>query len=326
MSTFSDNFRGNFDGNGSSLGDLFLFDNFGDNAIWLMDGLGNRVGGGANLPFTGPTWHAKAVTDFNNAGPADSDILWQNDNGTLALWQMQGTTILSQQNLPDPGMGWHANFANDFNNDTGADILFQHDLGNLAIWTLGGSGPPAITGQFNVSQNPGAGWHAVATGDTNGGGAGIVFQHDTGLVAIWENPVFNTTTGQVTFGAQANLQDVGTTWHVKGMGDVNGDARADIILQNDNGAVAVWEMGGPNGTTTIGQFNVTQNPGASWHIAAVRDMNNDGRADLIFQNEDNGAGAIWANFQATGGTAAFMVQENINPNLNPSGHLDWHIV
>ena len=269
MSTFTDRWRGNFDGNGSSQGDLFLFDNFGNNAIWLMNGAGNQAAG-ANLPFTGPTWHAKAIAEFNDAGLPDSDILWQNDDGRVALWQMNGMTLVGGQDLPNPGAGWHANFANDFNGNTAADILFQHDNGSLAIWTFAGGGTPVMNGGFNVPQNPGPGWHAAATGDTSGDGrAGIVFQHDNGSIAIWENPVFNPA-GTVSFGAQADLQFVGPTWHVMGMGDVNGDLRSDIILQNDDGRIAVWEMGGPTGTTIIGGFNVAQNPGTGWHVAAVR--------------------------------------------------------
>jgi serralysin len=329
MTTFSDFWRENFNGDGASLGDLFWFTDSGFNAVWLMNGAGSPLPGGqANLPFTGPTWHVESITDFNNAGPPFSDILWQNDNGAVALWQMAGTAILSQQNLPNPGSGWHAKFADDFNNpvSTSADILFQHDLGFLAIWTFdGGAGPPTITGQFNVTQNPGPTWHAVATGDTVGPGlfdrAGIVFQNDNGLIAIWTTPAF-LNNGTVEFLHQANLQNVGPTWHVKGMGDFDGDGLADIVFQNDNGLLAIWQMGGLNGTQILSQFNIAQNPGASWHVVGVRDMNSDGRADIVFQN-DNGANAIWAGLNAA---HVFTVQENINPNPNSSGHLDWHLV
>ena len=53
----------------------------------------------------------------------------------------------------------------------------------------------------------------------------------------------------------------GTSWHVIGTGDFNGDGKSDILWQNDNGAVAIWEM---NGTKVIAKATVG-NLGISWH-------------------------------------------------------------
>jgi hypothetical protein len=55
-------------------------------------------------------------------------------------------------------------------------------------------------------------------------------------------------------------------------------------------------------------------------------MNTDGRADVVFQN-DNGMTAVWDNFQQTAApnTATFVEHLNVNPQPNGSV-LDWHIV
>ena len=47
------------------------------------------------------------AADFN--GDGKSDILWQNDNGTPAIWTMDGTTLIGQ-GVPanaNPGADWH---------------------------------------------------------------------------------------------------------------------------------------------------------------------------------------------------------------------------
>jgi hypothetical protein len=43
--------------------------------------------------------------DFNGDGKAD--ILWQNTDGTSAVWLMNGTSLISGANVGDPGSSWH---------------------------------------------------------------------------------------------------------------------------------------------------------------------------------------------------------------------------
>src|SRR5262245_28593942 len=191
MTTLTDGGRGNFNGDFTnaggllgSFGDLFLFDNFGNKAIWLEDGNGGRLAtspAGVNLPFTGPTWHIAAIADFDSASPKmidppggptwASDLLWVNDNGALALWQSNGSSVNpfpgneNQRDLGNPGAGWHVASANDFDGNSAADILFQNDSGALAIWEFQSFSPnnvlqgaPVIKpgGLLNVDQNPGS--------------------------------------------------------------------------------------------------------------------------------------------------------------------------
>jgi serralysin len=368
----TDVFRTNFNGDVTlnagnlvgSVGDLFLFDNFGSKAIWLEDGNGNRLAtspNGFDLPFTGPTWHLAAAADFDSApkfggtgiGGSNrnlaSDLLWQNDNGDLALWQSNGSNVnpfapgtFNQENLPNPGTGWHVASANDFDGNFAADILFQHTSGVLAIWEFQSAvtndvlaGAPVIKpgGQLNVDQNPGATWHVAATGDITGGNAdlkaGIVFQNDNGAIAAWENPT--VVGGQIHFNIQSDLPNPGTTWQVVGMGNItengfNQNAPGqDLVLQNDNGNIAIWQLAVVGNQVVRDGANPAGfdlgNPGAGWHVVGVRDMDADTRADILLQN-DNGAAAVWTNIQPNGTHGGF----NINPNPNPSGHLDWHVV
>src|SRR5262245_19159684 len=110
MTTITDQGRGNFNADAISAGDLLLFDNFGNEAIWLENGAGGRLissPAGFNLPFTGPTWHIVAAADFDGGVIADkmvtglggtnatwgSHLLFQNDNGALAIWQSNGSNV-----------------------------------------------------------------------------------------------------------------------------------------------------------------------------------------------------------------------------------------
>jgi serralysin len=72
-----------------------------------MDGV-TALATGAVGPFNpGPSWQIKATGDFN--GDNKSDILWQNSDGTPAIWFMDGMTFLSSGAAGsfNPGPDWH---------------------------------------------------------------------------------------------------------------------------------------------------------------------------------------------------------------------------
>ena len=332
MTTVTDLFRFNFNfGNTvGSVGDMLWRDQAGHTVAWIRDthntppppGVDDPVDTGSlALPTVTPDWHIKAVADFNafNGGFGGADILWQNDSGALVLWSDVLGSVATA--LPNPGPTWHVVGDNDFNGDTRDDILFRNDNGSLAIWTMQG---PTVAGMFLGTQNPGPTWHVVGTGDTNGDGkAGILWQNDNGAVVLWEDLGFGS--GTFAFLTVAALPTPDPSWHVKGMADFDHDGHSDIVFQNNNGAVVIWEMDG----TSVARMNTINfglgvDPGPAWHIVGMRDMDGDGRADILLQN-DNGAAALWEDYTRLGGGVATFLSEPLNPNPNPNGHV-WDLL
>ena len=43
-------------------------------------------------------------SDFN--GDGKSDLLWQNDSGQVAIWEMNGTTVIGAAAIGNPGPSW----------------------------------------------------------------------------------------------------------------------------------------------------------------------------------------------------------------------------
>jgi serralysin len=237
-------------------------------------------------------------------------------------------TILQETNLAGGISRPPVAAANDFLGARSADILFQDsNSGTLTLWEMEGS----FFRRTIQTGNPGAPWHVVGSGDFDGDGkAGILFRADNGAAAIWESlrEPFDVTAGiaLASFDTQGDLQNNGPSWHVKAVADFDGDARADIVWQNDNGAAAIWLMNGIQ-IRPDGHLNIAQNNGPTWHIAAARDMDSDGKADILWQN-DNGAMAVWEDFSFTPsvGTANFATQLNMDPQPNAPGHADWHLL
>ncbi len=118
------------------------------------------------LPFTSAATtltsfdiEALSVIGFgttNVASPPPPDILFQNTNGEIAIWEMNGTNIVGSGVVgPNPGPSWKAIGTGDFNDDGRSDILFQNTSGQVAIWEMNGTN---VTGSGAVGPNPGPSW------------------------------------------------------------------------------------------------------------------------------------------------------------------------
>jgi hypothetical protein len=93
--------------------------------------------------------------DFN--GDGKSDLVFQNSDGTPAIWEMNGTSVIASAGLPNPGSSWKLIGTGDFNGDGKSDLLFQGSGGTPAIWEMNGTSLLANVGL----SNPGAAWHLI---------------------------------------------------------------------------------------------------------------------------------------------------------------------
>jgi hypothetical protein len=86
-----------------------------------------------------------------------SDILWQNADGSVAIWLMDGLTLRIGAVVLGPGTGWSVGQIGDFNGDGMSDILWQNTDGSVAIWLLDGLNAMGSAGLLGA----GTGWTPV---------------------------------------------------------------------------------------------------------------------------------------------------------------------
>ena len=241
----------------------------------------------------------------------DNVILFQNDDGSAAVWQMKGIAIIGGGLIGlNPGTAWLARGSGDFNGDGLTDILWQNANGTAAIWDMDGAN---IIGGGIVDLNPGPSWHVVATADFNHDGrSDIVWQNDNGALDIWFMNGSNIS-------AVANVGfNPGTAWHAVGTGDFYGDGHNDILWQDNTGSLVVWNL---SGSTVVGGGAIALNPGPSWHVKGIADLNGDGRSDIVWQNDD-GTAAVW-NMNGTAIAGGGLIGFKPGPSWHLKGAADY---
>ena len=161
-------------------------------------------------------------------------------------------------------------------------LFWRKSDGTNASWAIDG---PEKT-QFVPGFPPGVptNWQPKFVGDINGDGYGDVIWLDpaTGQVAIW---IMNspTTIGAASFPASVGP---GGAWTLAGVGNLNGDAYADLVWRNSStGQTLVWLMNASGGILQTRSLGIVP---LVYDLRAVGDFNGDGIDDLLWFQASSG--------------------------------------
>jgi hypothetical protein len=286
--------------------------NTGDVQLWAsVAGVGPAQS--AQDLGTLPGWQVQQIADIN--GDGKDDLVWRYTNGDLVVWNSTpgGSVAFSGQDLGVLSLSWHLAGSGDFTATGKDDLLWRNDNGDVVIWfpSAGAGGTTVFNSQDLGVVTPD--FQIQGVGDFNGDGrTDILWRSSGGDLILWNS---TGSGGTASFSSQ-DLGVFGTSWHVQGVGDFNGDGKADILWRNDSGDVVLWDSApGAGAGAFVGQ-DLGVMP-TSWHIQQVGDVNGDGKSDIVWRN-DNGDVTIWIDSAGAGG-------------VHFTGHdlgvisTDWHI-
>jgi hypothetical protein len=236
-------------------------------AGWHIAGTGNFDNTNFfNPKAVDPHWHIVGTGNFAQSNTNKTDLLFQHEDGSLAVWLMHGTNLFSPAplNPSQPGEGWKVVGMGDMNRDGKKDILFQHADGTLAAWFMDGIN--LVQAALLNPNKPGVpGWRVVGTANlTSAENTDLIFQHSDGTLAAWYMDGTNLVRGSLLNPSAPGQEG----WRVATTLDLNGDGKTDLLFQHDDGTVAVWLMDGIN--LISGQFLNPEDPGTGWRIAGPR--------------------------------------------------------
>src|SRR5437773_4943418 len=131
-------------------------------------------------------------------------------------------------------------------------------------------------------------WQVNGIGDFDGDGkADILWRNtSTGENYIWlMNGLSTASEGSV------NFVDPASGWEVQGIGDFDGDGKADLLWRNTStGENYIYLM---NGLTIASQGSINAVGDQAWQVKGIGDFDGDGRADILWRNAVTGENYIW---------------------------------
>jgi len=292
-----------------------------DGALWFPESPANKIGR-LQLPPTNSH-------DFN--GDAKSDILFRNTgspSSTVAMWLMNGGSILSSGSVATIPNSYSIIGQRDFDGDGDTDLLWRDTSGNLYMWFMNGLTISSSAALGNVPNT----WTVMGTADMNGDGNGdILWQDSSGDVAIWfmngsqisSSTILgtvppssnwsivwatvgtilwkNTSADPYTYSVwlvngsttqSAGIGSVPSNWVVQGMGDFNGDGVPDILWRDSTaGTVAIWLLNSGGTVQSTATVNVVPTS-STWAINETGDYDGNGMSDILWV-DGSGNVAIW---------------------------------
>jgi GH25 family lysozyme M1 (1,4-beta-N-acetylmuramidase) len=250
---------------------------------------------GRVLSVSGVSASATLAAAGERSGDGIPDLVSRSTDGVL--------TFIAGSRLADAGIassvattgGWNVNSAEfaygDYNGDGNPDALATRPDGTL--WLYAGLGTRASNGAvYAPARQIGDGWNVfsrlIAPGDFNGDGKpDLLGMRPDGTLWLYAGRGSGTSAGLV------GGVKIGSGWNVYdsiiGVGDFNGDGKADLLARRPDGTLWFFAGTGISNASNEG-YRAAVQLGGGWQaydrILAAGDANGDGKRDILARKPD----------------------------------------
>jgi len=262
--------------------------------------------GAASLVGNGWDIYTDIIAAGDVTGDHKPDLLARRPDGTL--WRYSGTGTINSTNVGFGGgalvgIGWNIFTqvvgVGDLTGDGWSDLVGIRPDGSL--WLYRGSASGYAPGTAVSVSGLSAGDLLIAAGDANGDGRPDLLTRTASGALDFYAGTLPTVAG---YGA---AQAVGVGWQsfsrVIGAGDINGDAKADMLTVRSDGTLWCYPGRGISGGTN-GSYGSPTQVGSTWtsfvDVIDAGDVDHNGTNDLVAVRPD---GTLWL-YLSTGKVAA----------------------
>lgn len=228
------------------------------------------------------------VASGDHDGDGKLDLVWERSSDrSLLLWRGTGSSFQSAP-IRDHAPGWQMKHIeqpvrytkDDVDAEGGSDLLLYAPIGqSLSYMTMQGSTLYGFSPKAYAANGS-----AVASGDFNADGHHdvVLWRAGQGHLVLWEG-------GSDDF-VETRLPTPSVGWIVSGAGDVDGDGRSDLLLENEGfNAIAYWIMDGAG----VSRYSSAYARPSGYAMAARGDFNGDGRLDIAWSRASDRSLLLW---------------------------------
>jgi hypothetical protein len=239
-----------------------------------------------------PAGNVQLDLDYASTNGANANVhLGTRDYLLQPIWQNAGSGgCVRRLALSRPAAGRY--MTGDLDHSASPDLIFRNSTtNNLSMRSVDPSGNAGTLTHIGA---PTAEYQVYGIADFDGDGTADVLWRSlqTGRISVW---LMNGATPTVQTLAAANA--IGPNWEIRGVGDFDGNGKADILFLNlATNDTRVWLNTGPLSSFTFADTQATSiHPSATENadVIGTGDFDGDGKSDILWFRLDTGTYRLW---------------------------------